>query len=287
MCNPERIVENILGALRAAQGKSASMLINDDSFGLPRLIPAGGGGTIQIAKEIDDLIAHLARELKTKRRTLTRSIKDNEWRNWGRTTIGPLLASTSLMAPAAEQAAPLLEKLEDALNGIVANLSPFEYAFGTTLFSNSDIMPFTIGPVVIEPREVWLDRKVAEGDVTSVTQRRVRRIWARSRVGPRKNNREKLREDNILEAIGSCQYVCTVKLSAAFAAEAGLETALTTARLALACVALTFEKPSEALRGFNLQYDGPIYTQAALLFVPDKLTLSGSRLSHHPTGPFM
>lgn len=287
MSNPEKIIADILGALRAIQGKSASTLIKDDSFRLPRLIPAGGGGTIQITKEIDDLITRLARELKTKRPALTRNIKDSEWRNWVRTTIGPLLASTSLAASAAKQAVPLLETLEDALNGIVANLNPLEYAFGTTLFSNSDILPFTIGPVAIEPREVWLDRKVVEGDVTSVTQRRVRRIWAGTRVGPRKNNREKLREGDILKAIGPCQYVCTVKLSAAFATEAGLETALTAARLALACAALAFETPSETLRGFNLHYDGPIHTQSALLFVPGKITLSGSRLSRRPTGPFM
>lgn len=124
MSNPEKIIEDILGALRTVQGKSASTLIKDDSFRLPRLIPAGGGGTIQITKEIDDLITRLARELKTKRPALTRNIKDSEWRNWVRTTIGPLLASTSLAVSAAKQAAPLLEKLEDALNGIVANLNP-------------------------------------------------------------------------------------------------------------------------------------------------------------------
>lgn len=287
MSNPEKIIEDILVALRAAQGKSGSSLIKDDSFELPRLIPAGGGGTIQITKEIDDLITRLARELKTKRPMLTRNIKDSEWRNWVRTTIGPLLASTSLVASAAKQAPPLLKKLDDALNGIVDNLNPLEYAFGTTLFSNSDISPITIGPVTIEPREVWLDRKAADGDVTSVTQRRVKHIWAGTRVGPRKKNREKLREGNILNAIGPCRYVCTVKLSAAFATEAGRETALTAARLALACTALAFETPSETLRGFNLHYDGPIHTQSELLFVPGKITLSGSRLSRRPTGPFI
>jgi hypothetical protein len=287
MSNPEKIIEGILVALRAVQGKSASALMRDDSFSLPRLIPAGDGRTIQITKEIDDLITRLAHALKTKRPALTRNIKDNEWRNWVRTTIGPLLASTSLAASAAKQAAPLLKKLEDALNGIVANLDSREYAFGTTLFSNSDVSPFTIGPVTFEPREVWLDRKAAEGDVTLVIQRRVKRIWAEIRVGSRKNNREKLRESDILKAIGPCQYVCTVKLSSAFATEAALETALTAARLALACAALAFEAPSETLRGFNLHYDGPIHTQSALVFVPGKITLSGSRLSRRPTGPFI
>lgn len=287
MSGPEKIIEGILVALCASQGKSASALIIGDSFKLPRLIPAGDGGTIQITKEIDDLITRLSRELKTKRPTLTRSIKDSEWRNWVRTTIGPLLAGASLKASAAKQAPSLLKELDDALNGIVANLNPLEYAFGTTLFSNSDISPFTIGPVTFEPRLNWLDRKAAEGEVTLVAQRRIKRIWGGSRVGPRKNGRDKLREDHILKAIGSCQYVCTVQLSAAFATEAGLETALTAARLALACAALAFETPSETLRGFNLHYDGPIHIQSAILFIPGKIILSGSRLSRRPTGPFI
>jgi hypothetical protein len=287
MSSQEEIIGQILAALRAIQAKSASALITGDSFRLPRLIPAGNGGTIQITEEIDDLIARLARELKAKRPTLTRSIKDSEWRDWVRTTIGPLLAGAPLKVSAAKQAPPLLKKIVDALNSIVANLNPREYAFGTTLFSNSDISLFPIGPVTFEPRLTWLDRKATEGDVTVVTQRRVKRIWGGSRAGPRKDGRDKLREGDILKAIGSCKYVCTVKLSSAFATEAGLETALTAARLALTCAALAFETPSETLRGFDLHYDGPIHIQSALLFVPGKIILSGSRLSRRPTGPFI
>ncbi len=275
MSNPEKIIEDIIGALHAVQGKSASALIKGDSFRLPRLIPAGGGGTIQITKEIDDLITRLARELKTKRPALARNTKDNEWLSWVRTTIGPLLASTSLAPSAAKQAASLLKKLEDTLKGIVANLNPLEYAFGTTLFSNSDVSPFTIGPVTIEPRELWLDRKVAKHDVGPVSGHRVKRIWAGARLRPRKHNREKLREGDILKAIGPCQYVCTVRLSAAFATEAGLETALTAARLALACVALAFETPSETLRGFNCTMMVRSTLKALCCLFPEKSLFQG------------
>jgi hypothetical protein len=138
--------------------------------------------------------------------------------------------------------------------------------------------------VTAVPRKSW---KAAEGEVTPITQRRVKRVWAGGRTGPRNNGRDALREGDILKAIGSSQYVCTVKLSAAFANEAGLETALTAARLAQTCAALAFETPSETLRGFSLHYDGPIHTQSALVFIPGKIILSGSRLSRRPTGPFI
>ncbi|MFK4505436.1 hypothetical protein LPJ38_34745 [Bradyrhizobium daqingense] len=286
MSKASKIIEKILAALAKAQGMSPSALIKDDHFKLPRLIPAGTGGTIQITKEVDDLITKLAYELKTARPALARNAKESEWRNWVRGAVGPLVASTPLSDPAGEAPA-LLTKLDYALNAIVANLAAREYAFGTTLFSKGDVAPFSFGPVMLEPRQVWLDRKTAEGGITSVTQRRMKRIWTSARVGPRKSEREKLREDNILQAIGPCDYVCTVKLSSAFAAEAGLETALTAARLALACSALAFETPSETLRGFNLNYDGPIHNQTALQFIPGKIILSGSRLSRRPFGPFI
>ncbi|WP_050421668.1 hypothetical protein [Bradyrhizobium tropiciagri] len=283
MSNPEKIIEDILVALRAAEGKSVTALISGDSFQLPRLIPSGDGGTIQITKEIDDCISRLAHELKTIRPNLARNVKESEWRSWVRSSIGPLLAKVSLSA--SKQAPTLLTKLETALNGIVANLNPTEYAFGTTLFSNSDVASFAIGPVAFEPRMAWLNRKVAEGEYTPVTHRRVERIWSGARVGARKSNRDKLREADIINAIGPCQYVCTVKLSAAFASDAGLETALTAARLALTCASLVFETPSVTLQGFNLHYDGPMYRQSALTFVPGRSVLSGSRFNRRPTGP--
>lgn len=286
MSKASKIVEKMLAGLAEAQGLSSLALIEDDHFKFPRLIPAGDGGTLQITKEVDDLITKLAHELKADRPSLALNAKESEWRHWVRGAVGPLVASTPLSDPVG-QAPGLLTKLEDALNAIVANLDAREYAFGTTLFSRGDIARFSFGPVTFEPRQVWLDRKVAEGGVTPVTQRRANRLWTGGRVRPRKSNREKLLEDNIFQAIGPCEYVCSVELSSAFAPEAGLETALTAARLALACSALAFERPSETLRGFNLNYDGPIHSQTSLQFVPGKTILSGSRLNHHPFGPFI
>ena len=288
MVVPTKALEDILAALKAIQGKPFKALTHGADAKLPRLISAGtGGGIIQITKEIDDLITSLARALKAGRPSLARTVKDDEWRIWVRTTIGPLLAKTSLSSPAATAAPLLLTELDDALNDLVVGVSNREYTVGTTVFSNTDVSPFTIGPVVFEPREVWLDRKVAGGDVTSIAERRVKRRWAGARVSRRKSNREQMHEDDIVTAVGNCPYVCSVKLSSAFASDAGLETALTAARLALTCAALLFEIPSQALSGFNLHYDGPIHLQKALLYVPGRVFIAGSKLSGRPHGPFI
>ena len=286
MADTTKTLEDILTALKVIQGKPPTA----DTHGveLPRLISAGSdGGSIQITREIDDLITTLARALKVGRPSLARTIKDDEWRGWVRATIGPLLAKTSLSKPAATGAFSLLTELDEALTDLVAGLRNCEYAVGTTLFSNSDVCPFTIGPVSFEPREAWLNRKVAEGDVTSIAERRVKKRWAGARVSPRKSNREQLRENDIVAALGNCPYVCSVKLSSAFAPNAGLETALTAARLALTCVAVAFDMPSQALSGFRLHYDAPIHHQKALRFIPGRVVLAGSKLSGRPHGPFI
>lgn len=288
MASAVNIIEDILDALKSIQGKSSRDLTKGDAFMLPRLIPAGdGGGTIQITKQIDDLITSLASELKAAQSALTRTVKDDEWRVWVRTSVGPLLAGEDLSISAGTVAPGLLVKLNEALGDVLSSLSGREYSVGTTLFSNGDVAPFTIGPVTFEPRALWLNRKAAEGDVTSVTQARIHQHWTGSSPSNKQFNLEQMREDGILSAVGTCPYVVTVKLSAVFAPDAGLETALTTARLGLACVAILFESPTDLLKGFNLKYDGPIHNQTALVFTPGKITIPGSRLSRRPHGPFV
>src|SRR5262249_985474 len=105
----------------------------------------------------------------------------------------------------------VIEKLNTGLDGNVAGLTAPDQPFGATLFSNGDVAPFSIGPVTFESRLIWLACKKRRAKVTPVTERRVKRVWAGVRVGPRKNSRDKLREDDIVKAIRPCLYVCTVK----------------------------------------------------------------------------
>jgi hypothetical protein len=286
MLSTVKIIQDIITKMAAVNGGQFADSFDRDVFELPRLIPAGTDkGTIQITKEIDDLVTSLARALKENQKCLARRVKDGEWHVWVRTTIGPLLAETS--APSDDAAQSLLKQLQGALNDLVAGLSVREYAFGASLFSNTDVPTFTIGPVTFEPRDVWLDRKESEGEFSAVTKRRIKQRWSGQRVSQRKSNREQIREDDIIAAVGPCPYVCTVKLSSNFASDAALETALTTARLALTCASLAFQTPSQVLLGFNLHYDGPIHLQKALLFIPNKIVFAGSRMNRRPHGPLV
>lgn len=281
-----KILESIISELSEINKNSLIELTKGDEFPLPRLIPAGQPGeTIQINRTIDDLITSLARELKRSRPELGKGVKDEEWRQWVRSGIGPLLAETSLAVSHAASASMLLPKLEETLKSTISFFVAREYAFGVRLFGEHYVRAFVLGPVAFELREDWLDRKANAGDITAVTQRRLKRAWSGKKITPRKRNRDQLREQDILTSVGPSPYICTVKLKAGFAFDAGLETALTAARLALASMALAFEKSSRAISGFWLHYDGPIYQQKALTFITGRIVLGGSRFNRHPHGP--
>ncbi|WP_156384064.1 hypothetical protein [Methylobacterium sp. Leaf456] len=286
MATSTKIIENIISELSVIHKQGPADITKGDVFPLPRLIPAGQlGQTIQINKKTDDLITSLAHEMKRSRLELGRGVKNDEWRQWVRSAIGPLLAKTSLKINPSTSAPIVLSDLEAVLKELIDNLVPREYAFGVRLFGNHDVQAFSFGPAMFEPREDWLDRKAKAGDISAISQRRVKQIWSGKKLAARKHNIDQMREQDIIKSIGTAPYICTVQLKAGFASDAGLETALATARLALACVSLAFEKSSRALSGFGLHYDGPIHLQKVLTFIPGNIILSGSRFNRLPFGP--
>jgi hypothetical protein len=265
-------------------GLNPGQIIKGDDFGLPRLIPSGDGGTIQISKPIDDLITKLARILKSERPTLIRNVTEEEWRGWVRGAIGPALAETSHSDSPDVAAHALLSKVEADVDALLIDLAGREYAFGTTLFSSPSISPFSIGPVSFEPRDIWLRRKFADGSVTNIMLRRILQCWNGKRQRARKRNLDNFQENEILQAIGLSPYVCSVRIKG-FAPEAGREAALSAARIALACVAMVWAKPSAVLDGFILHYDGAVHRQKALSFVQGRTILSESHLRGRLHGP--
>ena len=249
------------------------------------MIPAGNGGGIIISKKIDGIITTVARRIKENDPALRTTHTDAEWITAVRNAFGPALLPIDLADDPGSNAAKVLASVKAAVNARVPG-GPMEYAFGCTLFSNADVATFEIGPVRFEARPEWLARKTLEGAVSKVTRRRVERAWQGQKLTKRKSSYDSIRESDILDAIGSCPYVCSVS-TAGLAPQAGKEKALTAARLALTAVALLWETPSRALEGFNLLYDRNVRRQKALSFAPGKITLAGSRLSHMPHGPYL
>lgn len=279
------LVVDLIKDLTAIQNSSTPWRVNDDDTPLPRMIPAGDGGGIIISKKIDGIIATVARRLKENELILRTTHTDAEWITTVRNAFGPALLQIDLADDSSSNAVKALASVKAMLKAQVP-AGPREYAFGCTLFSNKDVAAFYIGPVRFQTRGEWLARKESEGAVSKVARRRVERAWQGQRLPKRKPSYDSIRESDILDAIGSCPYVCSVSTDG-LAPEAGKEKALTAARLALAAVALLWDTPSRALEGFNLLYDRSVRRQKALSFAPGKITLAGSQLAHMPHGPYL
>lgn len=284
MTKKSTLAKEIVEELVKLKDLTPSQIMEGDDFGLPRLINAGTEGSFLISKLIDEKISALADVLKLARPALKKTVRDQEWRSWVRNEIGPISATIDLTTSSEDWGVALLALLEPRLDSRVAGLKDREHGFGATIFGNTDIPRFSIGPVTIEPVEDWLIRKGAEGYVTSTTARRVRAAWAGKTLAKRKAGTEAMVESDILEATRNYPYVVSVRLGG-FGSAAGLETAAEAARLALVTIALVWARPSSAMRGFRLNFDGPIYHQIAMTFVPGRGLLAGSSLHGLPAGP--
>lgn len=258
----------------------------DDDFPLPRMISAGNGGSIIVSRKIDDTIIMVADQMMTADSSLSSKVTRAEWRALVRQAFGPALAMIDLDVDPAENAKTVLNEIKTVLSKHVTGYGMREFAFGCTLFGNTAIKPFSIGPVRFESRLEWLARKRADGAVSATTRRRVEQAWSGKRLGKRKPSADSICESDILDSIGSCPFVCSVTTTG-LAAEGGREKALTAARLAIAAVALLWATPSRALEGMNLLFDRRIHRQKSLSFIPGKIVLAGSRLSHMPHGPWL
>lgn len=119
-----------------------------------------------------------------------------------------------------------------------------------------------------------------------MTRRRIEQAWSGKKLKKRKPSSDSIVEQNILDVIDSCPFVCSVE-TVGLGPEAARQRSLTAARLALAAIALLWATPSRALEGMNLVYDRRIHRQMALTFIPGKTVLAGSNLSHSPHGPWL
>jgi hypothetical protein len=263
-----------VGGIRELRGKDSSFL---------GFISTGDGRQIILSSKMERLIAEIAGKLRQQDYNIANSHTENEW-NWlVRSAFGPALGCIDFENEKTDSARNVIASVQTQL--AASKLSGIcEHSFGCTLFANFDVAPFSIGPVLFEPRDVWLTRKVRERSVSKVTARRIEDSWQGRRLAKRKPSVDAMNERDILDAVGNCAYVSSVRTQG-LASEAGRVKAQKAAHMALAAVALTWEVPSAALSGFRLLTDAGIRRQQSLVFIPGNRTLSGSRLVGRPHGP--
>ncbi|WP_414900424.1 hypothetical protein [Rhizobium cremeum] len=277
-------VQKIIAELTELQEHPRRLRDGDDAFPFPRMIDAGNGQGLFVSGKIDENIAKVADELLSLDPSLQPRFTRAEWRAMVRKSFGPALAQIDLDDDISANADQVLAKVKETLKRDVDHHATREYVFGCTLFGNSDVKPFSIGPVKFEDRETWLHRKAEEGDISATTQRRVRDSWAGKRLGKRRPSKDSMDEADVLQAFAESTFASSIR-TVGLGSEAGRDKALTAARLAITGIALLWQTPSKALHGMNLLYDRSPRRQKTISFVPGKAVLSGSSWSHMPHGP--
>ncbi|MBM7048363.1 hypothetical protein [Rhizobium lusitanum] len=276
------LIKSLIDELEKMQTPNASPEKIGGKKVMSGFISAGDGIYLVLSQKMEGLIAEIARVLKQNDPPLALSHTDDEWRQMVRTSFGPALTGIDLADDPDKSADIVLSEVRNSLSDYQTD-GIQEYAFGCTFF-RKDVAPFAVGPVRIEPRFEWLERKVEDGSVSLVTGRRVRKKWLGHQLRRRKSVIGGMRETDILDAIGGCKFVCSVTTNG-LASQAGKLKAQTAARLALTFIALWWQMPSTALDGFNLLIDRSVRTQRSLLFVPGKIRLAGGTMIGRPHGP--
>ncbi|MFC0806525.1 hypothetical protein ACFHWW_13755 [Ensifer sp. P24N7] len=277
-------IQVIIEDLTELQEHPQRLRNGDDDFPFPRVIDAGNGGSLYVSGKIDDYIAKVADELLSLDTSLKPRFTTAEWRAMVRKSFGPALAQIDLDDDISENTTQVFAKVQERLKRDVNHHGIREYAFGCTLFGNSDVKPFSIGPVKFEDRETWLHRKTQERDISAVTRRRVIQSWNGKHLKKRRPSRSSIDETDVLQAFSESSFVSSI-LTEGLGSEAGRDKALTAARLAITGIALLWQTPSKALHGMNLLYDRGPRRQKTMSFIPGKAVLSGSSWSHMPHGP--
>ena len=122
--------------------------------------------------------------------------------------------------------------------------------------------------MLFEPRLAWLKRMHRQGNVSNSSLSSVERAWQGIRLHEKENTEDGVREKEICDAIGECEFVCSVKIGPT-GAEAGLQKALTAARLATTAISLAWDRPSSVLHSMALTFDRQPYLQRNLVLFPN------------------
>ena len=217
------------------------------------LITDNDGTHIQTNEIIDQYINQVADKIHT-RASFQVKFTNSEFRTMVRNAFKQVFDRIDCIEPSSQDGKEFYKKIEAYLKEITNQQGLIEHSFGCSLFDADDIEAFNIGPAWFEPRLEWLERNYASGKFSSIDRQRIEQIWTVEKTKERMSEADSLLINSIVDTIGSCRFVCTVKTTE-LAPDASRIRALTIARLAITAIATIDRKPSEALKGMGLLYD--------------------------------
>lgn len=249
----------------------------------PRITRAPSGREILFDSEMLAAVDALANCLRREDPDLERSVGNGEWLKMVHERVAYTLDASDPEADLDATAHHVTEDVRWSLALSKARLGQFEFAFSCTLFRGGVPHPFCIGPVRFETRQDWLERKFAEGAISTPTRRRVLHAWEGQTPRKRKCSIDSEQEETILNLSRDAPFICSVGTSG-MAYEFGRQRARTAARLALTAIALMWRRTSRVLDGMNLVDDRVVRGLHELAFHDGRLASWGSRNLHMPGG---
>ena len=250
-------------------GTERTQDVADKNYSFPIYLNLGDGDRILINREIEQLIGTFAKAAMDQRFQSYRSrFSDQDWRRVAKEALGAAFSANAILEMDPDQHAKIiLSEVEKQIEASVDSIQEREFVFGCHFSKIPRLETFSIGPVRIEPRTVWLERSYCEEKISRISRARITRAWQGKKLRARTSSRDAIRERWILRTVDDADYVCSVSVGPA-GTEAGLQKSLIAAHLALAAVALGFARPSRALRDMVLVRDTRLRIEEHVEFWP-------------------
>ena len=278
----ESVLQEIYDLPSGPFGVRDVVLANRYSF--PVTLNIGNGRHIYITPEIDAMIDSLSKCIfdeyfETRKADFT----DPEWCRMVKRAFGEALVDPDDKRVVEKDAGEVLAATTENLCDWVDGLQGRDYIFGCHLCNIFDLKPLRMGPVLFEPRLVWLERANTDENISNISLSRIGRAWRGKRLRKRRDSKDWIREEGILETVGACDFVCSVSI-AETGPEAGRQKALMAARLATTAISLAWEMPSSALDVMRLTFDREPHRQANFVLFPNNHFGYRTSWSHLPGG---
>ena len=282
----QRLVENVLREIYNLPSGPFWFrdVVLEKRYSFPVTLNVGNGRHIYITPEIDAMINSLSKcifdECFESRKA---DFTNPEWSRIVKRAFGEALVDHDDERVVEKDAGEVLAATTEKLRGLVNDLQERNYIFGCHLCNISDLKPLPMGPVLFEPRLVWLEKMHTDEYISKLSLSRIARAWQGKRLRKRRDSEGRMGEKGILETVGACDFVCSVSV-AKTGPEAGLQKALMAARLATTAISLAWEMPSSVLDVMRLTFDREPHRQTNLVLFSNNRFGYRTSWSHIPGG---
>ena len=223
------------------------------SLSMPLYLYSGDGRREVSSRLLYDLLHQYCLKLWANRPAIAAVITEKEFASLATHTVAKSLFDTHEREATDDRQ----RNIKQAINELIDNSISTEHYFGCQLFADKLQGNLTIGSVLLEHREQWLERKLGEGFICEKIYEEVQSIWHHGKAKNATSNSYEIRTNDINRIIGDHSYVCSVK-TIGFSNSQGIQRALKSARIAIFALCLRYNLPSDGVRGMYLACDAGV-----------------------------